>query len=339
MPYKLKNDLTGLYFHDSSLMKAQRHGDTIFLTFESAAVIGHSCPELPHWTPCKLNLGEDRHAAPNLYLCLEGVKELKILEGGSWRDGGWAVPPRYLQEKEFSKVFQAIPEGGFGNNVQDLTWEGGTLTLGVWLDALHNYYELTCIPRSVTATWDSYGDVAWYVEAYRKKHPITPTFGAIDQDSLKWYTMLPDLLPAMESVFLSHNWLVTDVSCNMDNPIWDTMEQDGYCWLTGQALLDFAKTDNSQFINAVFSGFPPETKREQVLAHPMPSWDNPGYWYRPLHLQHPLANVELTPWDSSCLLFLSHDKSLVDQFRAAFPKSHDLAEHIQSYESRKSQSL
>lgn len=332
MPYKLKNDLTGLYFHDSALLKAQRYGDTIFLTFDAVSVIGHSCPELKHWIPCKLNPGEDRHAAPNLVLALDGVTELKILEGGTWNDGGWVIPPRYLNENEFPEAFQAVSAGGFGNNVNDLTWVGGTLTLGVWLDARANYYELTCIPRSVTATWESYGDLAWYVEGYRRKFPLRFTFGAIDRGSLKWYTMLPDILPALQSVFLSHNWLITDVSCNRDNPIWDTMERDGYCWLTGQELVDFARTDNSQFIGAVFSGFAPDVTLEQVLAHPMPNWENPGYWYWPLHLQHPLANVELTPWDSTCLLFLSHDEPLVRRFRAAFPKSEDLVEHIRSYE-------
>lgn len=335
MPYKLKNDLTGLSFHDSSLIKAQRYGDAIFLTFSSAVVIGHSCPELKHWTPCSLNRGEDRHAAPELTLRLEGVTELSILKGGTWRDGGWVIPPRYLQEREFPDFFQAVPRGGFGNHVYDLTWEDGKLTLSVWLDAQPDYCELTCVPQTVTATWDSYGDIAWYVEGYRKRFPLRFTFGAIDHESLKWYTMLPDLLPALESVFLNHNWLVTDISCNRDNPIWDAEDRDGYCWLTGQELVEFARTDHSQFIGAVFSGFSPELTLEQVLEHPLPNWENPGYWHTPLHLQHPLANVEMTPWDSTYLLFLSHDEPLVRRFRAAFPKSEDLVDHIRSYEEGK----
>ena len=82
------------------------------------------------------------------------------------------------------------------------------------LNSLHTLIncELTCVPSAVTAAWDCYGDVAWYVEGYRKKFPLCFTFGAIDGKSLKWYTQLSDLLPALESVFLSHNWLVTDVS-------------------------------------------------------------------------------------------------------------------------------
>lgn len=332
MPYKRINDLTGLYFHDAELVKAAHYCNALSLTFVSAVVIGHSCPELKHWIPCKLNRGEDRYARPELTLTLEGVEELSILKGGTWKDGGWVIPPRYLEEREFPDFFKAVPAGGFGNQVCDLTWEDGKLTLSVWLDAQPDYCELICVPKKVTAAWDGYGDTAWYVEGYRKKYPLTPTFGAIDQGSLRGYTVLCDLLPALESVFLSHNWLVTDCYCNQDNPIWDAEDRDGYCWLTGQELLELAKNDHSQFIGAVFSGFPPNVTREQILEHPLPLWEHSGYWHTPLHLQHPLANVEMTPWDSTYLLFLSHDEKLVRQFRAAFPKSMDLVEKIRSYE-------
>lgn len=335
MAYTLKNDLRGLDFHDSTLMNAVRTWSTITLTFRSAVVIGHSCPELKNRTPCKLNLGEDRYAAPELTLRLKGVGELNVLMGGCWKDGGWEYPPRNLEKEELPDFFRAIPEGGSGNHVYDLTWEEGRLTLGVWLDARTNYYELTCTVKTVTATWDSYGDIAWYVSHHRKKYPLRFTFGAIDGKSLRGYTMLPDLLPALEPVFLSHNWLVTDCYCNRDNPIWDAEDREGCCWLTGKELVEFAKTDNTQFIGAVFSGFSPEITREQVLSHPLPNWENPGYWYTPLHLQHPLANVEMTPWDSTYLLFLSHDERLVRQFRASFPKSEDLLEHIRSWEEEK----
>ena len=335
MPYKRINDLTGLYFHDSCLLQAWRSFHTISLTFSSAVGIGHSCPELKNWVPCPQNPGEDRYAAPKLTLTLEGVTDLSVLKGGIWKDGGWENPPRNLEESEIQEFFPAVESGGAGNHVYDLTWEDNKLTLGVWVDALANYYELTCVPKTVTAAWDGYGEVAWYVEGYRKKYPLRFTFGAIDQESLRWYTMLRDLLPALEPVFLSHNWLVTDCCCNKDNPIWDAEDRDGYCWLTGRELVEFAKNDNTQFIGAVFSGFAPDITREQVLEHPLPLWEHAGYWHIPLRLQHPLANVEMTPWDSACLLFLSHDERLVRQFRAAFPKSIDLVDEIRSHEEGK----
>ena len=48
--------------------------------------------------------------------------------------------------------------------------------------------------------------------------PLRFTFGAIDRESLRSYTMLRDLLPALEPVFLGHNWLVTDCYCNTPCP-------------------------------------------------------------------------------------------------------------------------
>lgn len=333
MAYRLKNDLTGLYFHDSTLINAVKAWNTLTLTIRSAVVIGHSCPELKNWTPCKQNLGEDRYAAPELTLGLEGVRELNVLKGGCWKDGGWEYPPRNLEKEELPDFFRAIPEGGLYNHVNGISWEDGKLTLGVWLDARTNFYELTCTVKTVTASWESYGDIAWYVSHHRKKYPVIPTFGAIDGESLRWFTMLPDLLPALEPVFLSHNWLVTDCCCNRDNPIWDAEDRDGYCWLTGKELVEFAKTDNTQFIGAVFSGFSPDIPLARILEQKdLPVWESPSFWYEPLNLQHPLANVELVPWDSTDLLFLSHDKSLVDQFQADFPKSIDLVDKIRSCE-------
>ena len=206
MPYKRINDLTGLYFHDSSLLRAWRSFGTVSLTFASAVVIGHSCPELKHWIPCPLNRGEDRYAKPELTLTLEGVEELKVLKGGCWKNGAWEYPPRDLTQPEIRELFPSVAEGGMGNHVYDLTWEKGLLTLSFWLDARSGqYYKLTCVPKIVTAAWDGYGETAWYVESYRKKYPLCFTFGAIDGKSLKWYTMLPDLLPALEPVFRNHN--------------------------------------------------------------------------------------------------------------------------------------
>lgn len=324
MGYTLKNDLRSLDLHDAVLINAVKRWNTVTLTFRSAVVIGHSCPELKNRIPCPLNHGEDRYAAPELVLRLEGVKELSVHR---------KCPSVDPEPEEVPGFFAAVPKGGSLNHVNGITWEDGKLTLGVWLNALTNYYELTCVPRTVTASWEGYGEIAWYVAHHRKKYPIRPAFGAIDGRSLRWYTHLRDLLPALEPVFADHNWLITDCCCNKDNPIWDAEDRDGYCWLTGRELVAFAKTDDTQFIGAVFSGFPPEVTLEQVLQQKdLPVWESPGFWYEPLNLQHPLANVELVPWDSSCVLVLSRDKAITDRFRAHFPRSEDLTDHIRSYE-------
>lgn len=333
MAYVLKNDLRSIDFHDSCLTNAVFRGGCITLTFRSAVVIGHSCPELKTRIPCPLNRGEDRYAAPELVLRLEGVKELSVLKGGCWRGEVQVYPPRKLEAEELPGFFADIPKGGAGNHVNGVTVDkDGLLTLGFWLDAQMNYFELTCVPRFITAEWDSYGKVAWYVEHHRKKYPVRPVFGAIDWESLRGYTLLRDLLPALEQTMERYNWLITDCYCNKDNPIWDAEDRDGYCWLTGQELVEFAKTDNTQFIGGVFSGFPKEIPLERILEEPLPVWEQPGFWYEPLNLQHPLAQVEVVPWDSTYVLVLSRDLADVDRFRAHFPKSQDLRDHIRAYE-------
>ena len=45
-------------------------------------------------------------------------------------------------------------------------------------------------------------------------------------------------------------------------------------------------------------------------------------------MQHPLAELEIVPWDSTYALLFSREKTLVDQFRTGYPQSEDLASFI-----------
>lgn len=64
---------------------------------------------------------------------------------------------------------------------------------------------------------------------------------------------------------------------------------------------------------------------EQVLAYPLPVWESESFWHTPLTLQHPLATVELVPWDSCYTLLLSKNRQLLDAYRQAYPTAKDLA--------------
>lgn len=329
MTYTLKDDLRSIDFHDSILTGAELAGDTLTLTFRRAVIIGHSCPELESHIPCPLNDGEDRYAAAELVLRLEKVQDLTVLSQSR-------LLFRTLVPGQLPGFFQTIRENPLQNHVNGLSLEGsGVLTLNFWLQPHGKFYELTCTPGSFTAGWDAYGKIAWYVEHHRKKYPVRPVYGAIDGESLRSYTLLRDLLPAMEPVLKAYNWLVTDCVCNTVNRIADRIERMGYCWMTGDELVEFAKTDSTQFIGGVFSGFSKDTAPERVLEEELPVWEQPGFWYEPLNLQHPLARVELVPWDSTYVLALSRDKDVIDRFRAALPKSEDLTNYIHSREEGK----
>ena len=46
-------------------------------------------------------------------------------------------------------------------------------------------------------------------------------------------------------------------------------------------------------------------------------------------MQHPLAKIEIVPWDSSMTMIFGDDKGIIDSFRAAYPLSEDFEEYIE----------
>lgn len=152
-------------------------------------------------------------------------------------------------------------------------------------------------------------------------------YGVIDGKSHKFYTYLQNVFPAIQNAQQNYNWLITDAYCNMPNPIEEEIDRRGYCWITGEDLTNFAQTDCTQWIGAVFSGFEKEIPLEKILEYPLPEWEHPGFWQNPLTLQHPLATVEIVPWDSTCTLLLSKNGKLIADYRQVYPKSQNLADH------------
>lgn len=149
-------------------------------------------------------------------------------------------------------------------------------------------------------------------------------YGIMDGASHEFYTYIHDVFPAIQNAQNHYNWLITDCCCNMSNPIEEEIQRRGYCWITGEALTAFAEQDNTQWICAVFSGFEKDIPLETILEYPLPIWEHPGYWRSPLVLQHPLAAVEIVPFDSSCTLLLSKNRKLISDYRQAYPRSQDL---------------
>lgn len=152
-------------------------------------------------------------------------------------------------------------------------------------------------------------------------------YGAIDGESHRFYSYLHDIFPAIQNAQRDYNWLITDSYCNMANPIDREIDRQGYCWISGKELTAFALEDRTQWIGGVFSGFDKRIPLEEVLKHPLPVWEHPGFWDNPLTMQHPLAAVEIVPWDSSYTLLLSKNEAIIGDFRRAYPKSEDLAEY------------
>ena len=153
-------------------------------------------------------------------------------------------------------------------------------------------------------------------------------YGAISSKDERYYTDLQKLFDAIENAQMEYNWLVTAFECNAPNKIEDEYLQQGYCWISGKELTQIVHETPFQWIWAVLSGFQKDITLEEVLAYPCPEADGyPGFWHNPLSMQHPLATIEIVPWDSSLVLFFSSKKELVDKFRACYPLSEDLSAH------------
>ena len=153
-------------------------------------------------------------------------------------------------------------------------------------------------------------------------------YGAINEKGEKFYTYLPKLFNAIDNAQLNYNWLITACECNVSNRVENEYLKQGYCWISGDELTVLVQKQHIQWIWAVLSGFEKHIPLEKVLEYPHPDADGyPGFWHNPISIQHPLASIEIVPWDSSLTLFFSTQKDLVEKFKSGYPQSEDLTVH------------
>jgi hypothetical protein len=130
---------------------------------------------------------------------------------------------------------------------------------------------------------------------------------------------------AINNVQNEYNWLITDLDTNADHSNLDEYTS-GYIWLSGNKISEIAEeTECFQWIWAVLSGFSKDVTKEQVLQYDLPYADGyAGFWKNPVTLQHPLATIEIVPWDSSLVLVISKDDKIVNDFLESMPYAEDL---------------
>lgn len=157
-------------------------------------------------------------------------------------------------------------------------------------------------------------------------------YGVILQKGQKWYTDLNFVFQAAGNVQTNYSWLITDWECNQPvkeldcaSQIRHETESRRYCWMSGDELTEMIqKYKNLQFIWGVFSGLPKTISKEQALSCPLPCADSDLFWKNPVFLQHPLAELEIVPQDSSLVLFLAKERKLAEEFYRKCPASEDL---------------
>lgn len=158
-------------------------------------------------------------------------------------------------------------------------------------------------------------------------------YGAILDKGEKHYTYLQKVFDAIGNRQTEYNWLITDCECYPKSPETARLFSQEYCFLSGDELTDIVKSEDFQWIWAVLSGFKKDIPFEEIMKHPLPyANEYEGFWKNPLSIQHPLASVEIVPWDSMLTLILSDDKNIVAEYMSAFPLSRDLAEYNEQAE-------
>lgn len=150
-------------------------------------------------------------------------------------------------------------------------------------------------------------------------------YGAINQKGERWYTQMGKIFDAIKDNQMNYNWLITDIDC-VPQKIEDCCNGKDFCWLSGEKLTQVVREDDGQWVWAVLSGFDKRVALTEVLKYPRPYADGyRGFWTNPISIQHPLATVEIVPWDSSLTLFFSKQESLVRDFLDFFPFSEELS--------------
>ena len=152
--------------------------------------------------------------------------------------------------------------------------------------------------------------------------------GAILDKGEKYYTYMGKVFAAIKDEQLKYNWLITDCICYPENTNYAELLSKEYAWLTGEELTSMIDIENFQWIWAVLSGFPKNVTLKEVLKYKLPYADGfRGFWGATLNIQHPLADVEIVPWDSSLVLAISRNGTIIDNFMNYFP----LAQYLTTY--------
>lgn len=153
---------------------------------------------------------------------------------------------------------------------------------------------------------------------------------AILEKGESWYTNMADVFLALDGAPSMYNWLITDYeTLPLPNEKCGVTAGSNYCWMTGEELTEFVMQNRQmQWVWAVLSGFKRTIGLDEVLKFPLPYADGyPGFWKNPVTMQHPLAEVEVTAWDSTCTMIISRNEKMVDDFMAAYPLSRTLTEY------------
>lgn len=150
--------------------------------------------------------------------------------------------------------------------------------------------------------------------------------GAILQKEKMFYTYMDKVFTAINNIQLNYNWLITNYECNC-YPDETILYNKDYVWISGEELTKIVYSNKIQFIWGAFSAFDKSILQDNVLKYPLPYSDSPDFWIKDFKIQHPLAEIEIVPWDSGLVLLISNNDEIVDTFLKKCPLAEDLSEY------------
>jgi hypothetical protein len=154
--------------------------------------------------------------------------------------------------------------------------------------------------------------------------------GAILEKGERYYTYLQGVFDGINNIQREYNWLITDCECcttSSDN-LSRIFQYGTYGWLSGEELTDMINKEDFQWVWGVLSAFNKEISLEEILKYRLPYADGyKGFWETPISIQHPLAQIEIVPWDSSCTIIICKDDSITESFMKRYNLSKDLTRY------------
>ena len=151
----------------------------------------------------------------------------------------------------------------------------------------------------------------------------------ISEKDFKYYTMLKQVLYDLKLADKEYWWLISDIEAYPRKKEYEELiYKDNYLLISTTDLVKMLEDDDFQWVWAVFSVIPFTFSKEKILKYELPFFRG-GYegqynpWIDPPKLQHPLAKFEIYAADSSCMIMISDDASLLKQFKKCYPHSSD----------------
>lgn len=152
--------------------------------------------------------------------------------------------------------------------------------------------------------------------------------GIVISESENGFTFLSDIFKSIGNVQRDYNWLISDFECYPCSKEYSDFLSGNWCWMTGTELTEMVSYYDFQWIWGVFSGFPKNVTKHEVLQYNLPIANgNQRIWKNPISIQHPLAVIEMIAWDSSAAVFISKNDNLVAKLSATHLPTEDLEQY------------